>query len=1311
MIVMVFFIMSSVGLNRAGVDYSYYMKSRRLDINSDPNNLLYENASDANQFRNRMVSNERVAGDNIFAINQPPSKTGYAVNQYYFDNLDDDRVWESYNDGQDRTGNTEALYGTDNYKVNNGTIADSANVASEGKRRYGTEQTKSTKYAILSEGIEYIENHTVYGDCIVFVNDYADKVEVRVFDTDYNLLDAKSQADPGPSDDVLDGIVVCGNENEIYTYYETAGGYWGLFQFTNGLDTVGMKVDRTTSYRNADGMAWTDNGGGALMFLDPETDTQWSITWEDPISSYDSWVGDNFGKVSGLTVKGNKGYAIRDSTTLWGFAFDGYKLYPGTTDDPSTVINLDVSLSHTDFLASDDVFNEYGTKWFMKNGNSDKLEEVYTEQVIEWESSAPNENEYSKYDVPHYDNISADVGKKISSGDLNATDGNTASLDSTSGGFYATYDFNNDSEGDIPTDWTVDNDPDQVEVLNEKYGREKVVLFNKTSSTNPVLRTNKSISKIEDNGFLEFYYCQEGNPTGESKLRFSNFNHDQRIQMSFYDDVIRVDNPWGFYHIVDIVPETWYHIRLEFDFSTDDDCKIWINGDLKETGMWFINNSDSTNVRMHSFSNYVQTDLLDDFGFSSDPTYNKGDNTKETANATLESEVNYQLQNVDTDSISDCKLDYAFKTNTSQVVDFDIWNYDTGHWDPVEYGVFTSISSDNLDLNEHYINEINNIKLKFYGQNTTYPFRLEIDQLRVRETDLAKYYEYAQYVNFDFELENLRSELIAKFLSDFHIVINYIDRNITFDSPDSDWFHLDYYDSYLGEWRDTQQSDFADTNPDTFGGNMSKAAPENGILSMRLECEYYQAFKLEINEYLVRYNYTENDNVGYHTIQATYTNGASEEMDIDIFRDYMFINFEEMMGREYTFNLSNANSLEIQTHFRINDGGEAVMRLKIIYNQEASNSETLYFRNDAFGQYIVYERFNYTYNNPLYEIYSGKNQTTYYPAITGFRDLYTEETSFNRFVDIPLYSEAIDVEAEEPDRTDQDEVDDPEPPKGRKYWNMPTWEIKTIETVTIEHGNFSFDYDKIGPVAKTSKFGYDDETFDEFKIKEDWGIWNFLRDGLEIIVNFFVLLANQFVLWVVYGSLYVMNLALNWFFVGLIVGIIVAFIWNVPIFWVVDASIMLGWFVWEALVGLFNWLAKAFYAVFEWFMENVFKDLFKFLMGLAIWIFALVIWGFTLFQGDLDTIHSNVEEMFNLITETFLDDIMVFMNNLPAFLSYVPSILVIAGFCWLKYFYTQARGFKNRSERCYMYFQVLLAPFVWAYAIIKKIKDLLFGWM
>jgi len=196
------------------------------------------------------------------------------------------------------------------------------------------------------------------------------------------------------------------------------------------------------------------------------------------------------------------------------------------------------------------------------------------------------------------------------------------------GYFLASYGFENDLSGMDPMEWSVDQGGGTIEVISEKGGHKKIVEFHDTSGFDDIAMgndfTSQSIGTIElwvritdatDSIVIEIKDTDGGDRAFATRLR---------------NDIIVTEDP-GWQTIVDpALDNTWYHIRWDFDCSSDT-YDIYIDGNLKRANCDFSTSLTSIGHILIRTSNSPNNYYcyLDAIGYSWDPNYNIGDNLNE----------------------------------------------------------------------------------------------------------------------------------------------------------------------------------------------------------------------------------------------------------------------------------------------------------------------------------------------------------------------------------------------------------------------------------------------------------------------------------------------------------------------------------------------------------------------------------------------------------------------------------------------------------------------------------------------------------
>ena len=214
-------------------------------------------------------------------------------------------------------------------------------------------------------------------------------------------------------------------------------------------------------------------------------------------------------------------------------------------------------------------------------------------------------------------------------------------------GFYpATYGFENDVNGSLPEGWLVNMTSATPVFVQSSYGSHtKVIHFNDDSDTSyPSMA--KFISQQPSSGTIEFWILVTdsskitrvdfwGPSTNFLKLVVDNSNF--RAYDSTWRDLTTCNN------------DTWYRIRLDFETTTNgyqgllqNQYHLYINDTLY--GNYGMPDTDYLyimNFKTYKWDSGYHT-YIDAIGFSWDPGYNVGDNSKEGLLLSYENTTNLE---------------------------------------------------------------------------------------------------------------------------------------------------------------------------------------------------------------------------------------------------------------------------------------------------------------------------------------------------------------------------------------------------------------------------------------------------------------------------------------------------------------------------------------------------------------------------------------------------------------------------------------------------------------------------------------------
>ncbi|MBA7679057.1 hypothetical protein ES703_87340 [subsurface metagenome] len=121
------------------------------------------------------------------------------------------------------------------------------------------------------------------------------------------------------------------------------------------------------------------------------------------------------------------------------------------------------------------------------------------------------------------------------------------------------------------------------------------------------------------------------------------------------------------------------------------------------------------------------------------------------------------------DSVIGKSLYYSYRLNTSQAVDFSIWDYDAEEWEPIDNNNYQTFNDGKSSLSNTNFDDTNGVVLRFYASNTILggEFGLDIDRLNIDKVSFSEYeitgiepywieidYKTSTAVNFDVEYKD-----------------------------------------------------------------------------------------------------------------------------------------------------------------------------------------------------------------------------------------------------------------------------------------------------------------------------------------------------------------------------------------------------------------------------------------------------------------------------------------------------------------------------------------------------------------------------
>ncbi|MFW9970089.1 MAG: hypothetical protein ACFFDF_07790 [Candidatus Odinarchaeota archaeon] len=200
------------------------------------------------------------------------------------------------------------------------------------------------------------------------------------------------------------------------------------------------------------------------------------------------------------------------------------------------------------------------------------------------------------------------------------------------------------------------------------------------------------------------------------------------------------DGSW--HNLMSISDNTWYHLRIDFECGNGE-----YQGLSSDTATIYINDVDKGTYSFSGVADYFDTLrfkvdtpscyyslLIDAVGYSWDQNYDIGDNEDIIYDEISMCDIDTQTDVKINDLVlgEDVILKYSLKTNISITIDLDIWNWETSEWFQVN-SIYNSVSFDAyyFVLSDCYMNDDNDVKIRFQSVSISNPFNLQIDQLRI----------------------------------------------------------------------------------------------------------------------------------------------------------------------------------------------------------------------------------------------------------------------------------------------------------------------------------------------------------------------------------------------------------------------------------------------------------------------------------------------------------------------------------------------------------------------------------------------------
>ncbi|MBY9006286.1 MAG: hypothetical protein KGD63_05975 [Candidatus Lokiarchaeota archaeon] len=621
----------------------------------------------------------------------------------------------------------------------------------------------------------------------------------------------------------------------------------------------------------------------------------------------------------------------------------------------------------------------------------------------------------------------------------------------------------------------------------------------------------------------------------------------------------------------------------------------------------------------------------------------------------------------------------------------------------------TYASVDNLDYNWSY---------GYYEgrsiDNNTIDLILETNVI-----DLIDCYQLDYKLIYNLNITSNIEVYIYDFLLDLWILIN----NDTISSEKT----LNYYNTTLINL-------LSSTNTSLFRFRLSKMYNNNTHFKLSLD---YLEVKLYYSIQL--YNAVHYIYISYYCYTSGGTLRGRIDLIMEVHKTYIkydtstrtwtgsgWLGIANQQDYELNDTTIDIETMELQYHIRYGNGLDGITKINVLfnailnYNLSVVSNEIREFELGGIWSDITTFRFmDFSYHKKDFQLANegffndSNNNKRAFSCLRGVRVLRSETVQeYNRFFEIPYFSDDIDVSESIEGLTGFGSGSEPKLPSGT-YWTYETFRLSTSGSVGITVENWTVDYNMVYAEKYDAKYPYKEESLRrkdlgdwKFKIG-DWKIsFNFLRNAVCTILNLIFFFFQYLGYYITAGLSYIfMYLGVN----------ILVIIWNYLIFYIFIALIWVLWYlylglytiltaIWEGLVWVYETLLLPF---LEWLMYEFLPLAIEVFIIVWAFLITLLIYCMTLGQIDFDETYATVYDMLRTAADFLLENAIIILNNLPALFIAIGLYLVLIGLTYIKYIYAKARGYKDRAEALYGSLMTYLLPITLTYQIIRKIYDAL----
>ena len=314
------------------------------------------------------------------------------------------------------------------------------------------------------------------------------------------------------------------------------------------------------------------------------------------------------------------------------------------------------------------------------------------------------------------------------------------------------------------------------------------------------------------------------------------------------------------------------------------------------------------------------------------------------------------------------------------------------------------------------------------------------------------------------------------------------------------------------------------------------------------------------------------------------------------------------------------------------------------------------------------------------------------------------------------------------------------------YSESDFWEYNSYKTIedykdNITYYNWSIEFTFVTWEKIQRKYYYNTQVIPNPNlIVSDWGIFNFLRDFFNFIVQFGVNILNGILLFFQF-AFYLLTLGFNLLIMFILCVLLIPFLINIVWYWFLTFLIILIWWLWvfiqwfwtkvvipalikiweflgylwdwiydNIIVPLWEWICELWQSWFPegfwvWFVDVCLLYVAEIIITIISYLITTFLWIITLGSTEYYVLYDNVHNLLETISNVFLDIINIFTTNYVEIFEFIGLYLLNLSLLEVKYIYVKARGMSNRTNQLQQLLDVYMLPIRITKEIIMSIKE------